>query len=224
MRRSPRRILIPTPSAAMSAATLLAAVAICGSTARHPANAETLAAPRARQGYYFAVGPSFFETTQWGAARSHGAKPGLLLSYGLGQMLTNRWGLGFRIEEGMAHDDGKTFGTFGLGLEAQVNPWRNFALHLGVGAGVNSLSDPRDRENPTRVGYGSVYSVGASWDLFFTHRLTGGWSIEPTVMVRYLPTDSLNGLSLSGGIQLVNWSGRPRNQLALPDSEAYREP
>jgi hypothetical protein len=187
------------------------------------AQAQTAVAPRDRQGYYFTLGAAVFGTQQWDHGRSQGIKQGLLFNYGVGQMLTDRWGLGFRVEGGSGSTAGKTWGTLGMGLDAEFNPVSNLALHLGLGVGVDTVKDPLDLENPTRPGYGSTHSPGASWDFFITHRLTGGWSVAPTVMVRYLPTDPLTGVWLYGGLQIANWSGRPRGQLILPDSDAYQK-
>jgi hypothetical protein len=138
-------------------------------------------------------------------------------------MLTDRWGLGFRGEGGGGGGNGKTWETFGFGLDAQFNPVSNLAVHLGLGVGVDSVTDSLDLENRTRAGYGSAYSLSASWDVFLTHRLTGGWSLAPTVMFRYVPTVSQSGLWLCAGLQVGVWSGKPRNQLILPDSEAYQK-
>ena len=91
-----------------------------------------------------------------------------------------------------------------------------------MGLGSGSVTDPKDIENPTRGAYGSVYMLGASWDIFFTRRLTGGWSLAPTVMVRYLPSDSVSGLWVCGGVQISHWTGRPHKELVLPDSESYQ--
>ena len=188
------------------------------------ADAQVLVAPRARQGYYLTLGYAAFGAAQWGGGRAREFTRGSLFTYGLGQMLTERWGLGFRAEGGGASGggNGKTWATFGFGVGAQFNPAGNFAVHLGLGVGVDTVTDPLDLENRTRGAYGSAYSLGASWDWFFTHRLTGGWSLAPTVMVRYVPGDSLSGLWFCGGIQLGGWSGKPRNQLILPDTEAYQ--
>ena len=123
---------------------------------------------------------------------------------------------------GRGGGDGNTSATSGLGLEAQFNPLRDLAVFASVGLGAGSVTNSKDLENPTRGGYTSVYVLGASWDLFFTRRLTGGWSLAPTVMFRYLPSDSLGGLWVCGGIQIAHWSGRPRKELVLPDSEAYK--
>jgi hypothetical protein len=210
---------------------LVAAAMVIGSAMGYPcrsAKAQILVSPRARQGYYFTLGYSVFGAEQWAPGRPRELTRGGLLTYGLGQMLTDRWGLGFRAEGGggagaEAGGKGRTWETFGFGLDAQFNPVSNLALHLGLGVGVDSVTDPLDLENHSRAGYGSAYSLGASWDLFFTHRLTGGWSLAPTVMIRYVPTDSLRGLWLCGGVQLGVWSGKPRNQLILPDSEAFQK-
>jgi hypothetical protein len=187
------------------------------------AQAQTLEPPRARQGYYLALGLNLYATQQWDHSRSEGVTQGSLYTLRLGQMLTRRWGLGLRFEVGSGKADGQTRGVGGLGLEVQFNPIRDLALHAGVGMGFDSVDDPRNVEEPLRGGYGAMGLLGATWDLFLTRRLTGGWSLAPTVMVHFLPSDTLRGVWVSAGVQISWWSGRPRNELVLPESEAYKK-
>ena len=136
---------------------LVAATLVIGSAMGRPcgwAEAQILVSPRARQGYYFTLGYSLFGTEQWASGRPREVARGGLFTYGLGQMLTDRWGLGFRAEGGGGaggSGKGRTWTTFGLGLDAQLNPVSNLALHLGLGVGVDSVTDSLDLEKPTRA-------------------------------------------------------------------------
>ena len=91
------------------AAVFLVALGPCELATK--AHGQTLVAPRARQGYYFTLGAAAFELQQWGHGRSEGLTTGALITYGLGQMLTDRWGLGFRADWGNGSAGGKARGT-----------------------------------------------------------------------------------------------------------------
>lgn len=205
-----------------SCLTAMVIATVLGTAHPNRADAQTLEAPRARQGYYVSGGLLGFANLQWNDGATDGWRGGSGDVIRLGQMLTSRFGLGLRIDVGGAKSGSKTYATGGLGVEAQVNVWRDLAIQAGGGLGFTSLSDPKSLEEETKGGFGSVYTVGASYDIFFTRRLTGGWAVSPAVLVRWLPSDSLSGLWLCGGVQIAWWSGRPRNELVLPDNEAYK--
>ncbi|MEO8213923.1 MAG: hypothetical protein ABI560_12050 [Myxococcales bacterium] len=212
MQNSSRLLLVATAVAVTSLGSAIGAATV---------RAQDLVQPRERQGYYFTAGYSVFGTQQWERDRPNSLSAGHLLTFRFGEMLSPRWGIGFRLETGSGRGEGRTRDAIGTGLDLQFNPYRNFAIHAGVGVGSISVNDPADLAHPSRSGYGSLYMLGASWDFFVTNRRSGGWALTPTVMMRYLPGDGLSGAWLCAGIQLAAWTGRSRSGLVLPDQEAY---
>jgi hypothetical protein len=185
--------------------------------------AQNLEAPQARQGYYLTIGGQGATVMGFDGGRTDSLIGGTG-SLRLGQMLTSRLGLGIRIEGGAAGGDGVDGTHGGFAVEGQVRPWGNLALHAGVGLGYLSLTRPAlhaGMKAEQRGTYGAVYSLDASHDWFLTQRRSGGWSLAPTLGLRYLPGDGARALSLLLGGQLSWWSGRPRDQLLLPEAEAY---
>ena len=49
-----------------------------------------------------------------------------------------------------------------------------------------------------------------------------GFAITPVVQARFIPGEDIKSALALFGVELGWWSGLPRNQLELPDSEAYR--
>ena len=45
--------------------------------------------------------------------------------------------------------------------------------------------------------------------------------MTPGIRVRAVPSDTIDAFAVLAGVELSWWSGLPRNQLALPDAEAY---
>jgi hypothetical protein len=204
---------------ALALALCFLALAGGASTAR----AQDLEAPRPRQGYYLTIGGQGTAVTGFDDGRTDSLIGGAG-SLRLGQMLTSRLGLGIRIDAGAASGDGVDSTNGGFAIEGQVRPWGDLALHAGVGLGFLNLTRPAlhpGMKAEQRGGYGAVYSLDVSHDWFLTRRRSGGWSLAPTLGLRYLPGDGARALSLLLGGQLSWWSGRPRDQLILPEREAY---
>ena len=211
--------VIPSVRRAVLALAAFLAWATVGSAR---ADAQSLEAPRGRQGTYRTLGAVVYGAQQWGDGRYEGFSPGYLGYLRVGELIAARWGLGTHFESGIGGSNGQTRKTAGAGIDAQFNPVGNLAIWVGLGLGYDSVEDPKNLEHPSRTGFGSVFQIGTSWDIFVTHRLSGGIAIAPTVLARYLPNDSVEGYWVGGGFQVSWWSGRPRNQLILPDNEAYK--
>jgi hypothetical protein len=186
--------------------------------------AQELEPPRARQGYY--VGAGSFAAV--GLAREKGTDysfAGNGLSFHLGQLVTSRWSLGLTLGGGGGEGDGQKVSFGGLALETGFVVVRNVAVHGALGVGFLTLDDPKDDDEGTRGGGGAYFETGASWDFFpFRNRLTGGWALTPKIAFRILPVGSDGARSYTGllGLQVLYWTGLPRNQLQLPESEGYR--
>lgn len=211
----------------MRSSSLFFAILLAGIVslaAVRPAAAQTLVEPRERQGYYVALGLYDDPAIHWEKGRSLGVWNGTAFTIRLGQMLTRRFGLGFVIDSAGSTGKGQTSSMGGLGIEGQANLWRNLGLHAGLGLGFVSVKDPAlPTDDQVRGGYGAKYALGASYDFFFTDRLSGGWSLAPTVTLHALPTTGIDGGWLFVGAQLSWWSGLRRNELQLPESEAYKK-
>ena len=207
-------------TAKMIAVVALVLAGLCVVGTRR-AEAQTLEAPRARQGYYVSVGLS----GEAQASDDDGKSKTLVGSgfgIGLGQMLTPCFGLGIRIDTGSAKADGVNGSGGGLALEGQWNLWKQLSLHAGFGFGFTSLEDTKALEDETSGGYGALVTLAATYDFFFTSRLTGGWAVTPQLLVRALDGGDVDAVWFGLGVQLSWWSGRPRNELVLDEADAYK--
>ncbi|MFH0899252.1 MAG: hypothetical protein V2A73_01355, partial [Pseudomonadota bacterium] len=189
------------------------------------AAAQELQAPRPRQGYYVTLGThgTVERTSEEGDALE--LSNGWTTTIRLGQLISNRRGLGL----GLLFDFGTASGSdqqqssmTGIGLAAQVEVAANLALHGAVGFAVLTIDDRREQDDPLRGTYGAAYTVGLTYDWFFTNRQrSGGWAVTPTLFVRWLPGDNISSVAGFLGLELSYWTGLPKNQLSLPDAQAY---
>jgi hypothetical protein len=186
------------------------------------ARAQDLEPPRRRQGYYIAAGAGNGGGHVWEDGDAIGAGPAGKYSLRLGQLLTPRWGLGLIIEFGGIARDNEEIGGGGLGFEGNVALVGNLALRASAGFAV--LTIKHKDEDRLEGAYGAQYGLGLSWD-WFPGRSTrsGGFAITPTFDVRVLPESSAASVAAFVGVEFVWWTGLKRNQLALPENEAYKK-
>lgn len=187
------------------------------------AAAQTLEPPRARQGYYIALGLSAAAVNNWYKGDGLGVWGGNEITVRFGEMVTRRFGLGLQIDSGAAKGKGYTGSLIGLAMQGQYEIGRNFAAHGGLGFGSSSYKPDNDETAGREGTSGAQFSLGLSWDWFFTHRTSGGWALTPFTQARYLPGTKVDALVVLFGAEISWWSGLPRNQLALPDNEAYKK-
>jgi hypothetical protein len=185
------------------------------------AGAQELESPRARQGYWvaFGYGPQVEAASLKGDALTLSGAGGSLRA---GQMLNPAFGLGFRIDFDGSKGDGYTGGGGGLMIEGQWNPWRQLGVHAGFGFAFASLEEDAAVDKVTEGGYGGAALAAVSYDFFFTSRTSGGWAVTPALTSRYLSGGDVDALWVTLGVQISWWSGRPRNELDLPEGAAYR--
>jgi hypothetical protein len=185
------------------------------------AGAQSLEAPRARQGYWvaFGYGPQVEKASLKGDSLTLSGAGG---SIRLGQMLTPRYGLGVRIDFDGGKGDGYDGGGGGLMLEGQANLWKQLNLHAGFGFAFASLQQQEAAEKVTEGGYGGAALLAVSYDFFFTHRTSGGWAVTPALTARALSGGDVDAVWVTLGVQISWWSGRPRNELDLPEGAAYQ--
>jgi len=177
------------------------------------AQAQTLREPEARQGYYFSAGAGAVAVTTWDKGERDGTAAGLAFTLHLGEMLTDRWGLGIGIEEGSASRRGLTTAVGGLTLEAQARLWRHLAAHAGVGPGAASARDPARVGDETHGTYGTLLTAGLSYDAFVTSRGSGGWAITPACGLRALPGGDVSSIGAVLMLSVSWWSGLPAREL-----------
>lgn len=194
-------------------------LAIAGGTA----SAQDLEKPRPRQGYYAAGGLHASLQHNRDEGKSRGIWRGYTMSLRLGQLLTERFGLGFQLDIGGGSRKGETSSTIGLGLGGQMVLAPNLALHAVVGLGVVSITETVRDEEELRGTYGSAYTIGLTYDWFPRTCATGGWAITPALQLRALPGDPIDSYTATLGLELTWWTGLPRNQLDLPPSSAFQK-
>jgi hypothetical protein len=187
------------------------------------AQAQDLEAPRRRQGYYFALGLGNGMGQNWEDGDRLDAAPSSKFTFRTGQLLTPRLGLGLIIESSASKKDQIQAGLFGLGIEGHVVLVKNLALRGSVSMGILQIKDDADPDD-LKGTYGALYGVGLSYEFFPTSfQGSGGFAITPTFDVRGLPGETAANLAAFVGVELAWWTGLPRNQLELPDSEAYKK-
>jgi len=183
------------------------------------AAAQELSEPRRRQGYYVAGGFHAAMSYNRDRGESFGPLNGYSTTLRLGQLLTRRLGIGIQLDVGGTSGEGRSAGLSGVGISGQAEILTNLAVHAGIGFGIISLDDPERDE--TRGGYGAAYTLAFTYDWFLGNRRSGGWAITPGIRLRAVPSDTVDAFAALAGIEISYWSGLPKNQLALPDSEAY---
>jgi len=182
-----------------------------------PARAQSLEEPRARQGYWLALGTGGGGARMVEKGKALGVYPALGFSLRIGQMLTSTVGVGLAFDYAAVKKNADSGGLGDLAMEVHANPWRNFAVHAGAGLGFVMVTDQNSEDKTLRGGAGTCVLAGASYDFFPWHpRQTGGWAITPTIDFRAMPDGDVHAYALFAGLQVIRWSGLPRNMLALP--------
>ena len=175
--------------------------------------------PRSRQGYWIGFGASGAGVQVWEKGKNHGVYSGYTGTFRIGQLLTQRLGLGLLVEYTGGIGKGSDKGSIdGLTIEGSCLLWRNLSVHAGFGLGVVLLKDKQALDTSTRSGGGSYFLVGASYDIFpLKKRLTGGWALTPVVDLHGSADGNIHFLALLAGVQITWWSGLPNNMLRLPE-------
>jgi hypothetical protein len=205
-----------------------AALVLVGWAGARRAGAQTLEAPRSRQGYYLALGGYGLANQNWdGEGAALGLAGGGGTTLRMGQLLTRRLGLGLGFDLGGSRRGGRRAQLGGVALEGQWELARHLALRGGVGLSVVILKDDDDPEAGSSGGVGSGYFLGLGYDWFpFQSRRrsgsTGGFALTPVVQVRFTPAAGTRALVGTAGLELTYWTGLPRNQLELDEADAYQ--
>jgi hypothetical protein len=220
MRRLARKIVV---------AVMLAAVGLAAGGAR-PAFAQEgsdsrslLEPPRARQGYWLGFGFYGIASNYIEEGHDHGIYSGYGYTFRIGQLITERLGLGLLYESagsllGGIRKGNDKGGLGGLILEGDATVWRNLSVHGGFGIGYVYTRDNTALDTSLRGGAGSYMTLGLMYDFFpWRKRLTGGWAITPTMDFRIMPDGNIHAYTLLAGVQIIRWSGLSDNMLILPE-------
>jgi hypothetical protein len=198
--------------------TGLAALAVLSAIAARPARAQTLELPRARQGYWIGVGATEVISHFTEEGKNRGFYTGTAFSFRIGELLTERFGLGMVVEYGSIKKGSDQGALGGLTLEGSATLWHGLSTHAGLGLGLVYVTDDSSLDKTLRGGYGSNFLAGVSYDYYpWRKRLTGGWAVTPTVDFRAMPDGNIHAYSVLAGLQVVWWSGLSRNMLKLPE-------
>jgi hypothetical protein len=197
--------------------SLAALVALAGGATR-PVRAQTLEQPRARQGYWIGLGSVGVASYLTEEGKNRGVYTGYGFTFRVGQLLTERLGLGLLVEIGTLKKGSDKGMVGGLTLEGSATLWRGLSAHTGLGLGFVDLTDQSSQDKSLRGGAGSYFLLGTSYDFFpWRRRLTGGWALTPTVDFRVMPDGNIHAYTMFAGLQVVWWSGLPRQMLILPE-------
>jgi hypothetical protein len=211
----------------LAGAALTLAASLAGTLAdARTASAQQLEQPRSRQGYYLGLGLGGGADGIWEKGESLGGFAGNAFALHLGQLVSGRWGLGLALGAGGGQNKDKVTATSGgLAIEASLLVWDTLAVRAQSGFAFLSIADDQnpDDKKRSRGTYGAAYGLGASWDLFPWKRLSGGLALTPTLQARFLPSGNFKVLTLLVGLDVLWFTGLPRNQLVLPDNEAYKK-
>ena len=124
-----------------------------------------------------------------------------------------------QIDVAGASGDGRTASLLGL------RPVRAGRDRAQPGPAPRHRARRREPGQPRRGralgGYGAAYTLALTYDWFLGNRRTGGWALTPGLRLRAVPSETVDAFAAWLGLEICYWSGLPRNQLALPDSEAY---
>ena len=196
----------------------LAALVVLAVSAAHSAHAQTLEQPRARQGYWIGLGSVGVASYLTEEGKNRGVYTGYGFTFRVGQLLTERLGLGLLVEVGTLKKGSDKGMVGGLTLEGSATLWRGLSAHTGMGLGFVDLTDQSSQDKSLRGGAGSYFLLGASYDFFpWRRRLTGGWALTPTVDFRVMPDGNIHAYTMFAGLQVVWWSGLPSQMLILPE-------
>lgn len=178
--------------------------------------------PRSRQGYWIGVGLSGIGAHVSDRGHDRGLYSGYTGTFRIGQLLTQRLGLGVLVEYtggyatlGKGTDKGQ---LDGLTLEASYLVWRDLSVHGGFGVGAMLLKDSAALDPSYRIGGGAYLLAGVSYDVFpFKKKRTGGWAITPVIDLHGFGDGDLKFLAVLAGFQVTWWSGLPDNMLHQPE-------
>ena len=207
---------------AVRIASLVLALAALTLLNARAARGQALEAPRGRQGYYVAVGAQGHLQSSRDSGQGLGPWTGAGGALRVGQLVNRRLGFGLELAFAGARGDGQEATLGGLLMTGQLELLPQLALHAGAGIGFVELRRPDVPGDKARGGAGASYLVGLSYDrMVWRRRVSGGLSITPRLDLRHLPGDGVATTAAFVGVDLVYWSGLPREQLELPPGEGY---
>jgi hypothetical protein len=202
---------------------IFAILLACGTAHPALARAQSTEPPRPRAGYYVAFGLSGGAHRIAQDDRSDELALGLANALRFGQMVTPHFGLGLRLDFGGGQAGERQASSVALAIEAQWEVATHLALLASIGPAVVALSNADDPAEDQDATYGAAYALGVSYDFFIgVGQRSGGFALSPALGFRFVPGEEVSALSVVLGIEFTYFTGLPRDQLELPEDEAYR--
>ncbi len=180
--------------------------------------------PAARQGYFLGGGFGLAVNSNFrDEAEDTGALTGSAGQGRIGQMVTPWLGFGLQFGGGSAANDaGFDTGFGGLLLDTQIVPFGHLAVHLGIGAGGLSLTDPAADPGTLDGTGGGYFALGLSYDWFpFYEGGSGGLSFTPNVQLQLLPGQIFRSTIVTVSLDILWWTGLDTNKLDLPPDQGF---
>ena len=206
------------------AALVLAALAPSTLLAKDAEPESLLEPPKPRQGYYFSLGAV-------GAVAGHdiihrgwmGPWPGVGGTLRMGQAILPWLDLGISAAAVGTFEERWTAMHGRLSIEAQFRPMEPLAIRIYGGFGV---TDPyrRFQGAPKLTGrIGGTYGAAIGWDFFPSRdpKRSGGFAVTPFVWFEWSPDPNFATVMGGVGIEITWWTGLAKNELVLPDDEAF---
>lgn len=147
-------------------------------------------------------------------AVSQGSFTGSALGVRFGESIAD-WGqIGFEIGGSFGKGEGYEASLGGLALEAGLRPLPEdtpeLLILLGLGLGGGGLT-PKGDEGPDGTGGGVMYTFGAIYELDLVDPERAGFTLGPSLRVRWTPPQSGSEVTLSTvtlGVELTYYGGQ----------------
>jgi hypothetical protein len=205
--------------------TLVAAlVLIAASPARAGDDGSLLEKPRPRQGYYFSLGG-------FGALSGHDARhlgwlgpwPAVGGQLRTGQAILPWLDIGLDIGVTPSFDKQYLAMLYRLAIEAQFRPIEPLFIRIYGGFGATDVSRRIQGIEKIIGRVGGTYGAAVGWELYPGHdpRRSGGFAVAPYLWFEASPDPGFATLMGGVGIEITWWTGLPKNELVLPDDEAF---
>ena len=180
--------------------------------------------PKPRQGYYLSLGAA-------GAISYHDARhqgwlgpwPEVGGALRVGQAILPWLDVGLDIGASGAFEKKWTAVLARLAIEAQIRPVGPLFIRLYGGFGATDVSRRVHGAAKITGRVGGTYGVAVGWELYPGHdpRRSGGLAVAPFVFFEASPDSTFASLAVGVGFEITWWTGLSKNELVLPDDEAF---
>ncbi len=186
--------------------------------------ASLLTRPRPMQGYYIGLnghataGGYYHEKDGWlppffgGGGTLH-----------VGQGLTDRVALGLDLGAGSGTNGERTLLYGRFALEVKVRVFDNWFVRPSIGFGFADFYRKEASQKKILGTLSGEYAVSLGYD-FFVHKKpynSGGVALSPILWVSGGNGINLHHLAGGVGVEITLWNGLDKNQLVLPEKNAF---